>query len=289
MGLPKSGKSASFAALANAGWRVRVLDFDGNVDPLINFTKPELRSNIEVVDCLDKITLTEVGGGSVPLDGVPKLRSSRGWSTMAKALNKWPTDETFCGDWDPLKNVLVIDSATTLASSKVHAIQLANNRDGKRKNFTDYELTQTAIEGLIQALKADVKCPVFLTAHLQLIGPDLDVGEDIENEGLRARILEEKLKGATKQPWTLGPITLGKAQVRTLAAHFSGTALCEAFPAGGRQIRLKPMDGLALGMPIPGLKESYPIETGWATILDAWRQNIGSDTPKSTSIPEKKS
>lgn len=284
MGLPKSGKTASLASLANAGWKIRVLDFDGNVDPLVNFTKPSARSNIEVVDCLDKVSLVDVGGGSIPSDGVPKMRASRGWSAMAKALNKWPFDDSFCGDWDPEKVILLIDSATTLALSKVHAIQLANNKDGKRRNFSDYELTQTSIEGLIQALKADVKCPVFLTAHLQLVGPDLDVADDIENEGLKARILEEKLKGASKQPWALGPITLGKAQVRTLAAHFSGTALMEALPAAGRQIRLKPMDGLALGMPIPGLKDSYPIETGWAAIMDAWRQNLSNPA----EIPVKK-
>src|SRR5574337_1319439 len=100
MGVPKSGKSASFAALANAGWRIRYLDFDGNADPLLNFTEPSKRSNIEIVSCLDKVALATSGGGSEPEDATPRLRASRGWSVMAKALHKWPGDASFCGDWD---------------------------------------------------------------------------------------------------------------------------------------------------------------------------------------------
>ncbi len=278
LGQPKASKTGSLASLADAGWRIRVLDFDGNIEPLINFTKPENRHLVEVVNCLDQYVLAEQGGGQ-QADAMPKMRASRGWSTMARALNEWPTDKTFSGDWDPASNILVIDSATTLALSKVRGIQFANGRDGKRKNFNDYELTQSAIEGLLQAIKADIRCPVFMMAHLQLVGPDLNVDEDIQDEALRARLLDEKLKGASKVPWTWGPITMWKAQVRTLAAHFSGTALVEALPASGRRICLKPQDGLPLGLPIPGLKDYYPIETGWATILEAWRKNAGLKAP----------
>lgn len=266
--------TASLSAAANAGWKIRYLDFDGNADPLVNFTEVGKRGNIEIVSCLDKFALAISGGGSEPEDATPRMRASRGWAAMTRALNKWPTDESFAGDWEPTSNILVIDSATTLATSKVNAIQHINKRGGTRKNFNDYELTQTAIEGLLQAIKADIRCPVFITAHLQLLGPDLDVDKDIDNEGLKERLLEEKLKGASKQPWTLGPITLGKAQARTLAGHFSGTALIEARPAAGRVIKLKPIDGLALGLPIPGLKDEYPIESGWATILEAWKKNL---------------
>lgn len=286
LGVPKSGKTSSFASLANNGWKIRYLDFDGNADPLVAHTQPAHRGNVEVVSCLDQVVLAEAGGGE-KADANPKMRSCRGWAVMARALNKWPTDDSFSGDWDPTSNVLIIDSATSLAVAKVNAIQFMNNRYGQRRTFTDYELTQTAISGLLAAIKLDIKCPMFLTAHIQTVGPDLNVDDEIENIGLRERVLEEKLKGATKMPWAIGPMTIGKAQVRSLASDFNGTALIEAFPASGRRIRLQPMDGLALGLPVPGLKNDYSTDDGWGIILDAWRKNVLSTVAKPAAASAK--
>jgi len=281
MGTPKAGKSGSLASAANAGWKIRYLDFDGNADPLISFTDKDKRSNIEVVNCLDKYKLVRVAGKAQDGTFDEQVKFDKGptaWKTMHDALDKWPVDGSDPKTWDPTKNILVLDSLTTIAQSKVQLVQYTDGREGKKKNFSDYEQTQTSIENLIKVLKVYIECPVFVMAHLQVVSGNLDTPDDeeITNADVRNRLMEEKIKLASKVPVSFGPITLGKAQVNTLASHFNGAILVESNPVLGRKILLSPKDGLNLGLPFPGIGgktpsvKELPQETGIKTILDAW-------------------
>ena len=41
LGFPGSGKTGSLAPLANAGFKLRILDFDGNLDPMLRRLTPQ--------------------------------------------------------------------------------------------------------------------------------------------------------------------------------------------------------------------------------------------------------
>ena len=55
-GWPKGGKTGAIAALLNAGYKVRVLDFEGNIDPLLQYTKPEFLKNLDIATFQDVLT-----------------------------------------------------------------------------------------------------------------------------------------------------------------------------------------------------------------------------------------
>ena len=287
LGSPKSGKSGSLAAVANAGWTIRYLDFDGNADPLLAYTAPQHRGNIQIVSCLDDLSmqksLDDRGGVKDITFGLSAAKPPRAWRTMLDAMDKWPVDGSNPREWDPRKNLFVLDSLTTAGQARMRSIRFTNGRRFGERNFRDYMLSQDEIESFLVALKVHIPCPVAVLAHIQTIGPDLDVEleDNIPKElrgRLQARLLEEKLKEAEKTPWTVGPVSIGKAQVKTLASHFSGTVLVETRPSSdSRVIICKPRDGLNLGVPFPGVGRELPQETGMKTILEAWVASQGPE------------
>jgi len=276
--------TGSLASAANAGWNIRYLDFDGNPDPLIAYTEKSKRTNLHIVSCLDEYKMVRQAGknGNV-FDEVFKFdkEGPKAWKTMHDALDKWPTDGSNPREWDPTKNLLVLDSLTTIAQSKVQLVQYTDGREGKRKNFSDYEQTQTAVENLVKTLKIYVQCPVIVMSHLQLISANLDIPdeEEITDADTRNKLLQEKIKLASKTPVAYGPVTMGKAQVNTLAAHFNGAVLVEANPMLGRKIHIAPREGLNLGLPFPSIAgknpppKELPLESGIKAILDAWLES----------------
>lgn len=272
-GFSKSGKTGSLACLAEDGWTIRYLDFDDNPTPLYAFCKPEFHKNIQRVSCLDEFRVNEID--NIRSTGGSGLKA---YSTMMSALDEWPIDKSDPQKWDADKNILCIDSLTSVAKAKVRAIQVRAGREDKKYNWDDYQMTQREIDALLQALKTWVNCPIIVMAHLQLIGPDLDAA-DIDDEDLRAQIIEQKLKGADIMPWRLAPITIGKAQALTVAGHFTAAALVHVTEASGRRIISKPMQGLDLGIPIPGVAGELPLETGMATIFKAVRKASTAPAP----------
>jgi hypothetical protein len=296
LGSPKSGKSGALACAANAGWTIRYLDFDGNSDPLIAYTDPAHRSNIQIVSCLDELksqkSLDDRGNLKDITLGLSASSPPKAWRTMLDAMDVWPVDGSNPRDWDPHKNLFVVDSLTTAGQARMRSIRYLNGRRFGERNFRDYMLSQEEIESFLIALKVHIPCPVAVLAHIQTIGPDLDVEleDNIPKElrgKLQARLLEEKLKEAEKTPWTIGPVSVGKAQVKTLASHFSGAVLVEARPSSDSRVMvLRPKDGLNLGVPFPAsggkpMPRELPQESGMKVLLDAWvasQQGGGAQT-----------
>src|SRR5216684_424800 len=92
VGFPKTGKTGSLASLLDAGYTLRYLDFDGNSQPIEAFSKPESRSRLQVVSCMDQIKIDPTG--TMRYDGTPKA------TVMAlQALNQWPVDGSKAISW----------------------------------------------------------------------------------------------------------------------------------------------------------------------------------------------
>lgn len=295
LGSPKSGKTSTMAAAANAGWTVRYCDFDGNIDPLVAHTNPDKRGNIQRVDCLDSLGIKrEVdkrsGNPTGHISyGFNAENPPRAWKAMTDAMDKWPVDGSDPRKWDPRTNVLVIDSLTTASQARMRLVRHVSGRGFGERNFRDYMLAQEDIENFLVALKVYVPCPVVVMAHIQQMSTDLDIElEDSipkEKRGmLQAMLLEEKLKEAAKAPPILGPVSVGKAQIKTIAAHFNGAVLVEARPSTDRRVmRVKPIEGLNLGLPFSHLGEKampgeLEIENAMGLILKEWVSILPKDS-----------
>lgn len=261
-GKPKAAKTGALCALANAGYRIRYWNFDNNTDPLFAYTKKENRKNIQILDCLDDLSISEAGyaraGGSQNL---------KAWTTMVRSMNEWPIDKSKPKLWTD-RDILVLDSLTFCAQGLARRIQVLSNSEGKKFSWNDYAQTQKELDNLLACLKQWLPKAHFIAcAHTKLHGPDLNV-TDIEDDELKEKMLREKLNAAEVVPWGLGPRTFGNAQTDFFDAHFSGSALVKHVDGRGRMIYTVPTDGFNAGIPVEGIGKELPIETGLATIFD---------------------
>jgi len=105
-----TGKTTSLASLVEAGYHLRVLDFDNLLDPLIQMVRrsaPSRLASIEYMTFRDKFRTTPNGP---IIDGTPTA-----YIGSMKAIDLWE-DGTIPSHWGP-KHILVIDSLTTMSRS----------------------------------------------------------------------------------------------------------------------------------------------------------------------------
>jgi len=146
-----TGKTASLASLANAGYKVRILDFDAGLDILKNYLTPEGVKNVTYItlkDDLAKATAWQTGRDIV----------FKGWKTPTEDLGK-------VQDWGP-DVVLVADSLTFMGDAAKHAAAALN---GKQINgqLTQQEWGEAVrvIENFLDYITSDyIKCNVVMTA-----------------------------------------------------------------------------------------------------------------------------
>ncbi len=130
LGDAKSGKTTALASLVAAGYRLRILDFDNLLDPLVGRLKalnPELLANVEYRSLRDRYKGTPAG---VVIDGKP-----RAWIESLKMLNRWQYDDMDLGSpasWGP-NCILVIDSLSRWcdAAYDFHADAAGSRSDGR--------------------------------------------------------------------------------------------------------------------------------------------------------------
>jgi hypothetical protein len=149
-----SGKTSSLASLANAGYNLRILDFDAGLDVLGNYLEGDAASRIHYVTLRDSMKT------ATAFENATKL-ITLGWKDG-------DIDLGLAKDWGDT-DVLVIDSLTFLANSAMRRIL---QRDGKK--FTDQPAIQhwgeagRNIELLIQWLTSDeLPCNLVVTTHVQ--------------------------------------------------------------------------------------------------------------------------
>src|ERR1700719_2135528 len=61
VGYPGSGKTGSLACLLNAGFKMRFMDFDGNLEPLMLYADRDKLVNLDVLHFEDQMRLTSNG------------------------------------------------------------------------------------------------------------------------------------------------------------------------------------------------------------------------------------
>lgn len=205
VGFPGTMKTGSIAVLINNGMKARFIDFDRNIDPLIEYVKPEFRQNVEVAQFWNPLELksfsAKVGTETrnyqklVPV-GTPTAYSralrliTDGWRYADPSTNQ----EVNLGkirDWGA-DTVVVLDSLTSQGERIRDATEWLLGRQSKGLRIQDWGLMQHEQTAFLEALRAEARnCHLIVIAHLKLIEPkfldDLtnDATEDETKEKLR--------------------------------------------------------------------------------------------------------
>lgn len=265
-GYPGTAKTGALAALANMGYKLRVLDFDGNYLPLLKFTKPEFRKNIDILSFEDRF---KTSGSVMEIAGVPKA-----FADALKAMDHWKytnkdgsvTDLGQSKDWG-CDTVVVLDSLSSLGeASKRRAMALMNKTP---LNTTDgvWGLAMKEQEAFIEMLtSSNNNFHVIVLAHLKMVGPnDSRKGDSEMTKDLKERI-------ADLVPTRLFPAALGKALPPVIGGHFPTLILAEnkvKLNKVYRTLNLVPRPELDLKVPDLDLPAELPISTGLADIFSA--------------------
>lgn len=235
-----SGKTGSLAALAKAGYKLRILDFDNGLSPLVQYTPADVRKNIEYETFTDTI---EFRAGS------PRL--PKGADAFRRAMEK-------LDDWDDYGAVtewqddvvLVIDSLTFMSRSALRQVQHIAANFGKNPTQPNWGDAQRMVDNCLSLLYSDqIKCSVVVTAHLKFFGSE----EDGSLMGL--------------------PESLGKSLSPTIPRFFDIMVQAKTVGSGSnrrRTIQTRSSNMVELKVPAE-VPEELPLETGLATLFEVIR------------------
>lgn len=275
VGYPGSAKTGSLASLANAGFKIRMIDYDGNYEPLFQYCTPAGLANIDIVSLEDKL---RKGMRYVEVVGEPTAYT-QGW----KLLDHWKyknkdgteTDLGASKDWGA-DTIVVVDSMTTHGIS---ALRYATFLKGKTpENMTDatWGLGMSMQESYYEALTAvGNRFHVIVLGHLKMIGPkDVRKGDDDLTKMLKNEV-------AQLVPTRLFPSALGQALPPTIGGHFPVLLEAVAQPLPGDKVRrvLRSVPRPELDLKLPSALPNdgvWPVSSG---LLDIFKL-LGYNPPQ---------
>lgn len=273
-GWPKGGKTGSIVALLNAGYKVRVLDYEGNNDVLMNYTKPAALKNLDIAVFQDK--QTSDGATAWDSDDEPKKMA---YARSLQQMKDWATDDGKGGvttfgpsyKWGN-DTVVVVDNLTRLGeASFARARRILNKKPG----MSDVKVWGLAVDEEVAFLKwlarKSNKFHLVVLAHWQMLGPDIpmsSMSEDDEIKDLKKQIATER---AAMLPTKLFPKGVTKENSRNVNSLFPVLLEAKRVVNGSKVSRVlltETDEEIDLAFPVPGAAKSYPIDTGLATIFE---------------------
>jgi hypothetical protein len=247
-----SGKTGSLVSLLDAGYKLRVWDFDNLLQVLINHTMnecPERLDNLSYQTFTDKIKIPSVPVGMIEkaqrampfTDGVPTA-----YVNALKQLDHWKDGDEDLGrpgEWGP-DCIAVIDSLTFMAQAAYrYAVAMdPMGKDGR----VHYKTAQDLVMNCLALLASkQFNTNVLLLAHI-----------DYDKDHL----------GMTKG----FPRSIGAAINSVIAGNFNCVLRVENNDGVNRYIKTNASGIVDLKNPVSfRVKERYPIETGMAEFFAA--------------------
>ena len=235
-----SGKTGSLACLVDAGFNLRILDFDNGAKVLRGYVKDKSKlANVHKVDDLqDDMQLVA---------GRVGIKKAAAFQRAMDALDKggkdyWGESGAHIG---PLKtwtrkDILLLDSLTFAGRSSLLMVMQANAAAMKAPEIQHYGTAMENIERLLgQITGGGMPCHCIVNTHLTMTN------------------------GSSRPlPSALGDKLPGKV------GRYFNTVVSLSVTGGQRTFKTK-VDGLfACKTEVP-LPETLPIDTGWKTIFEA--------------------
>ena len=272
-----TGKSGALAALAAAGYRLLIYDFDAGTQILMDETilPKQFRENIYVNQYLDRVRPTASG----PMYESPPTAFSRALKDLYIHPDVGPVEKL--GD----KDVIVIDSGTFFSEAAMRYFLNAAGRLNDRPQIQDYGITMDKIEEVFELLYEPtvVPCNVIVNFHFQYIEQNTGnsqmltalsgIAADKNNKEL-SKAASEHLVGAF-QPGQRYPSTIGKKLAPKLGRYFNTVVSMKSLGTGAgesRKMLTRSEGDLALKVPCPGkIPAMLDIKVAWPTIFKAIR------------------
>lgn len=232
MGDSGTGKTGALASLANAGYKLHILDYDNGLDILSTTVKPEFLKNVEYETLTEK--KKSVNGMIIPA-GMPKA-FSRGLALLTEWGNKYTS----------LEDVIVVDSLTFMSDAALEHVQAGAGHLGKQPEIQEWGMAMSLIEDILSILYSDdIKCNVIINSHIKYI----------QDEGT----------GITKAQVN----TLGSKLPPKVGRYFNHMILA-TMEASKRIFKTKASMTMGLKSPNPEkVADKYPIESGLAEYFKA--------------------
>jgi hypothetical protein len=272
-GWPKGGKTGAIVALLNAGYKVRVLDFEGNYDVLLNYARPETLQNLDIATFQDK----QSTDGATAWDSDVEAKKMA-YSQAIQQLKDWKTTDADGNPaslgasytWGP-DTVLVVDNLTRLGEMSFRrARRILNKKAGQ----VDVKAWGLAVDELVNFLawmtRKTNHFHLVVLAHWQMLGPDIPMSsasEDGEIKDLKKQIATER---AAMLETKLFPKGVTKENSRNIGSFLPVLLEAKRVVNGSKVKRVlltETDEAVDLAFPVPGAEKSYPIETGLATIF----------------------
>lgn len=245
-----TGKTGALFSLLEAGYNLKILDFDNGVDIISKVARDHGKT--ELLDQAEYVTLTDkwkaVGARMIPA-GQPKA-----WSNALKLLSTGKLGEEDWGNPDEWgdKDILVVDSLTMAAKSAMLNVLQVNGRLMDNPQIQDWGEAQRIVGGLIQMLcSTELKCNVIVLSHINYI----------ELEGIA--------KGY--------PTAVGKALSTELPRYFNIILQCRTKGTGQNAKRIisavpAGMVETKAGMMPKNIPESWSQDKGLAEFFDLYKK-----------------
>lgn len=230
------GKTGALAPLVDAGFNLRILDFDKGLSVLNGFVKDKSKlANVHYVDGLqDDFSLV---GGRV---GVKKAAAfQRGMDALDKGgPDFWGVDIPPVKDWTA-RDILVLDTLSSAGRSALWLVMQMNAAQFKNPEIQHYGVAMENIERLLGMIMSPmVPCHVIINTHVTSIEGD-------------ARLFPEAL--GSKLPPKVG--------------RYFDNVVAINLTAGNRVFQTKKAGMLPLKTAVP-LPDTIPIGDGWITIFE---------------------
>jgi hypothetical protein len=265
-GYPGAGKTSSLAALANMGYKLRILDYDNNIRPLIAYTNPN--ADVDVVTIEDTMRMA-VDGTLVP-NGIPMgykmgLDMLDEWKYTAKDGTEVNLGRT--ADWDHT-HVLVLDSITSQGTCAMRRALSLNNRTAANRRSQEWGLAQQLqLEVLKRLVSKRNNFHVIVLSHIKPVGPK-DIGQDDDNLTIKL-----KERAASLIPTRLYPTAIGNALPPEIPGLFDTVLLAERrIDTKGNVSRVLTVETgpeLDVKVAAKNFPSTLPIETGLRTLFEA--------------------
>lgn len=255
-----TGKTGALASLVEAGYNLRILDFDNGLDILSNL----LRDKPEAAARVNYQTVTD---GS-RIAGQQIIPTATAWPRAIKILGDWPDGLGKLDTWGT-NDILVLDSLTFAGRACVRFVLNLNGRIADLPRWDDYYTAQGLLEKLMATLYSDsVRCNVIVISHIREIAK---MHTEMDTKGRPVQVEDDGTRKGYAETGT------GKALSPTIGRYFNAVLMADTEgqgPGTRRLIRTTPHQNIGLKNSAPGLvKPTYPLATGLADYFKAVRGN----------------
>jgi len=266
VGYPGTAKTGMLASLLNAGFKIRMLDFDGNPEPLLQYANPDKLQNLDIAYFEDKMRLgarfTEPSG--IPTAFSDALKQMDDWKTQDAEGN--PISLGASKDWGP-DTIVVLDSLTSMGEAAMHRAMKLLNKTPENNTDRVWGLSMNEQLAFIKRLRAPTnRHHVIVLSHLKIISPrDARSGDSELTKSIKQEMAEVV-------PTRLYPSALGWQLPQQIGKEFPILLEAEKVTKGGkttRTLNLSPKTLLDVKFPGAIAETRLDISDGLLRVFEA--------------------